>query len=313
MRQKLLLLLLPFLLSACYFNEQVDADKIGVKLNEGRIESCVGPGVYSDGGFFADLKHVNIGTLTFDVQDPSVATKDTQIVGMLVTVQARRKSDCESVTNLLTNWPALTDDGQLQATISATTNEAIKVGVRGMTLEQLLNDRNGLSSAIIAALTEDAGKYSVEIVNVSIKDVDLDDQYEAQLKTNAQYTAKVEEAKRQAELALIEAQRNQQQAVAAAETERITQEQRALTLKAQLDAEKAQTAINIEIAQRAGAEIAAKNAIYLENPQAFELERMRLLQGVLGDKSVVYFVPEGSDLTLFLTQTGTPLVPVGKD
>lgn len=124
------LLILSLILTGCFINDDVATDQSGVIVDGGKIKSCQGPGVYTDLGYFVDLREVSNATLTFEVADPQIATKDSQLVGISVTIQARRNSDCDSLTNLLTNWPALTADDPLIAVISATANEAMKVGTR---------------------------------------------------------------------------------------------------------------------------------------------------------------------------------------
>jgi len=294
-----LLVILASLLAACYWGDDVRTDQVGIKSDGGQLKECLSPGIYSDSGLYTDLIEVPVNTLTFEVADPSVATKDTQIVGITVAVQARRKGDCDSVKNLLTNWTSLLNDDVLIQTISATTNEAIKTGTRALTLEQLLNDRNGLSDAIVAGLEVDTAKYNVEVINVSIKDVKLDPAYEAKLNEKANITADIDIAIR-----------NQDKVKAEQETARIVQEQRAETLAAQLLAEQAQTNVEVEIAAREGKKIDAANTVYKTNEQAFELERIRQLRGLLSATDKVYFVPEGTDLTLFLSGLQGTAVPV---
>lgn len=299
-RLTVLIVLLGLLLAGCYWQDDVARDQYGVQMREGKILTCVGPGIYSDGEWFADLLEISAGTLTFEVNDPEVATQDSQLVGVTVAIQARRKGDCDSLRNLLTSWSTLLDDANLISVVSATANEAMKNGTREFTLEGLLNDRNGLASKIQDALTQDAAKYSVEVVNVSIKNVALDPKYAAQLQEKALLTAQTETELRRQDLI-------KQQAA----NDRLAQDQKTLVLQQQLLAEKAQTAVQVEIARREGQAIAARNEIYLQNLPAYELERLRLLKEVLGDKAVLYFIPQGTDLTLLLNSTGGPtVVPV---
>ena len=293
------LLVLSLILAGCFINDDVATDQTGVVVDGGEIKSCEGPGVYTNWNYFADLREVSNATLTFEVADPEVATQDSQLVGISVTIQARRNNDCESLTNLLTNWPALTADDQLIAVISATANEAMKVGTRQFTLTELLDDRNGLSTAIKEALEADAGKYSTTIVNVSIKNVALDPKYAEVLQQKALLTAQIEAALREQDLI-------KQQAA----NDTLAQEQKTLVLLAQLDTEKAQTAVQVEIATRAGKVVEAANNVYLINPAAFELERLTRLKEVLGDKAVIYFVNEKTDLTLLLSNIAGGVLPV---
>lgn len=295
----ILLSILSLVLAGCFLNDDVKTDQTGVIVDGGKIKSCEGPGVYTDWGYFADLREVSNATLTFEVTDPEVATQDSQLVGISVTIQARRNNDCESLTNLLTNWPALTADDQLIAVISATANEAMKVGTRQFTLTQLLDDRNGLATAIREALEADAEKYSTTIINVSIKNVALDPKYAEVLQQKALLTAQIEAALRQQDLIV-------QQAA----NDKVAQEQKTLVLLAQLETEKAQTAVQVEIATRAGKVVEAANNVYLINPAAFELEKLARLKEVLGDKAVIYFVDENTDLTLLLSNIAGGVLPV---
>jgi hypothetical protein len=188
----------------------------------------------------------------------------------------------------MTNWPLLLRDDNLIATISATAREGIKVGTRAFTLETLLDDRNKLSETITSQLEIDAGKYSAQIINVTIENIALDPAYAAELQGKALYTAQNDKEKRRQDLVRQ-----------TAETDRIDEEQRAEVLVAQLEREKAQTEVNVEIASRKGKEIAATNEVYELNERAFELEKLRLLKDVIGE-GTVWFVPEGTDLTLLL-------------
>jgi uncharacterized membrane protein YqiK len=285
------------LLTGCFLWDQVDSNEVGVIADGGRLERCVPPGVYSDARLFADLKKVSASTVTFSVEDPEVVTKDNQLISLAITIQARRKPDCESVMQLLTNWSAMIDDQHLVSIISATAREGIKIGTRAFNLTELLDDRNGLSTNIMNALYLDASKYSVDIINVTIENIGLDPRYGEQLQEKALLTAKIETELRRQDLIRQEAANRQ-----------LEQEQRNAVLLAQLDAEQAQTNVQVEIASREGKEIAARNEVYLTNDPAYELERLRLIQGILSNKSVVYFVPSGSDLSLLFTQQ--PVLPI---
>ncbi len=288
--------LIAILLSGCYWNEQVNPDQAAVNMDGGEITKCLAPGIHSDGGWYADLVKFSVGTLTFSVEDPEVLTSDNQPVGIKITIQARRTSECEQVKNLLTNWPGLVSDETLVTTVGATAREGIKNGTRGFTLGTLLDDRNGLAQKISDALEEDAVKYSVTIVNVTVENISVDPAYLEQLKLKANYTAQVDAELKRQELI-------KQQAANAS----LEQEQRNQVLAAQLEAEKAQTAVGLEIASRAGKVTAAQNQVYLDNAAAFELERLRLLQGILGDKAAFYFIPQGTNISLFLGLQGQPI------
>jgi hypothetical protein len=293
------LVLMAMSLSGCFLNRQIEPSQIGVWSSGGDIRGCMGPGVQTKWGFFDDLTEISGSTLTFQVTDPEVATRDNQLVKVLITIQARRKTDCESAKALLIKWPALLDDKIFMDTISANASEGIKVGTRAFTLTGLLDDRSGLSSSIKSGLEAVAEEYNAEIVNVTVGDVGLQPDYAAQLNEKALLTAKTDTELKRQELIRQQASNDQ-----------LAQDQRKLVLDKQLTAEQAQTSVNVEIASRAGKETAAKSLVYLQNPQAYELERLARLRDILGDKSVIYFIPAGTDLTMLYNPATNTVVPV---
>jgi regulator of protease activity HflC (stomatin/prohibitin superfamily) len=287
-RLLLLALVLAVFSSACYFNDEVATNQVAVKLDRNEIDKVVGPGVYSDWGFFSDLRELDVDTLTFSVDDPEVLTSDNQSVGVKITIQARRKSDEDSVKNIFTRWNSLTDNEALKNTISATAREGMKNGTRGFTLTQLLDDRTGLADAIRTQLELDAEKYSVEIVNVTIENIGPSAEYMSILSQTANIKAQTDQEIRRQDLI------NQK-----AKNSILEQEKRVEVANAQVVAEQAETSVQVEIATRQGKIIAASNQVYADNPQAYQLRRLELLKEVLGEKTVIYLP---SDVVLNLLQ-----------
>lgn len=297
-----LIVLAVSLLTGCVFGETVGSDQVGAILDGGRIVRTVGPGVEWDFGLYSDLKTYSASTMLFEVNDASVATKDTQLVGVLITVQVRRIGDSNAVTNFLTRWLPLTKDDQLQNTVASTVSQSIKVGTRSMMLEQLLNDRNTMAALIKEDLSSSAAVYSVEVIDVTVKDVALDPAYMAILQQKANLTAQTEAALREQDLI-------KQQASNA----RLQQDQNTVVLQAQLLKEQAQTAVDVEIATREGKKITAANEVYSLNPQALQLELAKVTRDTLSNKSVLYFIPQGTSLSLLLNSMGSDgqkIVPV---
>ena len=284
--------------TGCYFLSNVETNEIGVDLYKNEITKCLPAGNYSKPfSYFAKIKTISLNTLTFSVDDPEVATADNQLVSIAITVQARRKGDCESVRNFFTNWSHLANDEQLTAVITATVREGIKVGTRQFTLTQLLDDRNGLSDAISTQLEMDAGKYSTEVINITIENIGLAPAYADLLQEKALLTAEIERELRRQDLIKQ-----------TASNDILEQEQKQTVLEQQLLAEQAQTAVDIEIASREGKKTAAANQVYLDNPAAYELERLARYGVILGDKSVIYFLESGTNLSLLFGNGG--VVPV---
>jgi hypothetical protein len=82
-------------------------------------------------------------------------------------------------------------------------------------------------------------------------------------------------------------------------------EQKTKQLQDQINQEKAQTVIDQEKARRKNLTLAEENRVYELNPQAYELERLRLLKDVIGDNDKIYFIPEGADINMILSGNGT--------
>lgn len=294
MKKKLTIVLLALavmvLTSGCYFWKSVRTNQVGARVVKNEITECVGSGVYTNVRLFRKLYTYDVATLTFEVEDPEVATQDNQLVGVKITIQARRKADCESNKAFHTNWNHLLNDNTLIQTIDANAREAIKNGTRGFTLMDLLDDRNGMADAILVQLTEDVGKYNVQIVNVTIENVSIAPEYAQVLQDTAKLIAD-EKYQKQRE-SLIEQQ---------ASTDLFEKEQQQLVLAEQLKVEEAQTLVEVEIAERAGEKIQAQQAIYLTNDKAYTLELVSRLGNVFGE-GAFWFVPEGTDLTLLLSE-----------
>lgn len=292
-----LLVLVSMLLTGCYNAAEVEANQVAAQLRSNAIVGVVGPGVYSDGDFYADIVRLDVNTQTFSVEDPEVLTSDNQAIGLKVTIQARRQRDAESVKNILTNWASLADNAVMIETISSTAREGMKNGVRGFTLSSLLDDRNGLASAIQAQLESDAAKYSVEIINVTIENVGPAEAYMAILAEKANLRAETEKELQRQQLITQKANNDILQA-----------EQQTKVELAQVEAEKAKTGVEVEIARREGLKIAAAFQVYIDNPAAYELEKLKRLAAVFGDKTV-YFIPEGTDLTTIFGLNGITAFP----
>ena len=304
LRSLIIGLLMLLLTTGCVLGDEVATNQVGVKLESNKIDEVVGSGVYWYWGWYDDLKVMNVDTLTFSVEDPEVLTKDNQAVSVKITIQARRKNDDESVHNIFTRWSSLTDDTNLINTISATAREGMKVGTRKFTLTQLLDERSddagglGLAGEIRAAITEDAAKYSVELINVTVENIGASPEYMQILSQTANLNAEIEKARREQELINQKASNNV-----------LEQEKRTEVANAQLEAEEAQTNVEVEIAERAGEVIAAANEVYSLNPEAFELERLRLLKEVLGENTI--YLPSDVVLNLLRVEnSNTPVLPL---
>lgn len=300
------LLFLTVLLGACVWNEPVGTSEMAVWIDGGKPGQCVGPGVYTGDilNAYQELHQIRIDTMNFVISDPEVATSNSQLVGVEIGIQVKRKPNCESLVEMLTSYPAIAgDDQQVLNLITPSVLEGMKNGVRGFDLNSLLSDRNGLGSAINNSVAKDVSKFGIEVIAVQVKNVALAPAYAQILQETSNLSA-------QKDLKLREQDVIRQTAANA----QFEQEQKALTLSKQLEAEKKQTEIDVEIAKREGAKTAASQQVYSLNPQAFELEKLRLMAKIFSDKTV-YFLPFGTDINMLMNgfmsgTTPTTAVPI---
>jgi len=154
-----------------------------------------------------------------------------------------------------------------------------------------------LSGAISAGIEADAAKYSTGIVNVTVSNLALAAEYAKLMQDKALLTAEIDLEMRRQDLIRQKAS-----------NDKLEQDQRTTVLAQKLFAEQAQTAVDVEIASREGKKTAAANQVYIDNPAAYQLEQLRMYANIFGSKSVFYFLPEGTDLTMLYGTNG--VIPV---
>lgn len=291
-----LLALLVIFTSGCYCNVPVGENQIGLKLDGGKVVQVVGPGLQSDPlNYYADLRTLNINSINARWEDKSLVSRDMQDLGFTVDLSFARKSDEKSIRN---HWQLYNNeaksDKQLTDTVLARVPQVVKdVTTRHVLAEMLgINEQTGeasdeqgrqlLQTEIKAGLQPQLDAMGVNLLYVGVSNIDPDQTYVDALKTKTQQQVRID--------ALVA-----EQAV----------------LKAQNDKEKQETEVQKTIAARDNEVAAERNKVYATNPQALELEKLRLLKDVIGPASKIYFVPQGADLTLLLSGEGTPnVVPV---
>lgn len=275
--------------TGCIFFDSVGANEVGVVVDAGQYKRVDNSFIFMSAPLEGRLK-ISRTTQTITVEDKSVATKDTQLVEVKVVVQCQRKADEESIRNLVTNWSNIAfDDKQLNTVISGIAAQGIKTGTRTYTLQQLLDDRDGLANAIKEGLKSETDKFSVTCVAVIVSNIDPNPEYIKLLNDKANLQAQQDlEIKRQD---LIKQQGLNEQLKRQADT---------AVLNEELKKQQAQTAVDVEIAAREGKKTAASNQVYVDNPQAFALKQLELFREIMGDKATVYFIPEGTNVYAFL-------------
>lgn len=287
------------LFAGCYVNNGVQANEVGLVMGNGvSVDEVVGSGRYTSLRIFSRLKKMDVSAKTLIWVDPDMWTADKQPVSFKVSVAYARKRDKESVMNM---WEMYNAEAKNDETLSLLVQSRIPRVAKQVTTQMTLNEMLGideiknnetsnkenegreiLQQKMFELLKPELEEFGVDLLDVGVNDIGVDEEYANKLKEKA--VSKVA-----SELA----------------------EQKTKQLNEQIKQEQAQTNVDLEIARRKNLVSEEENKIYQLNSQAFELERLRLLQGVVGDNDKIYFVPQGTDINVILSgSAGTTTVPI---
>ena len=139
--------------------------------------------------------------------------------------------------------------------------------------------RNGAQEFLFSELKGELLEFGVVLDNVTIDTITASDEYVSRLqeKANAQLQVEV--------------------------SQQLTKQK-----QEELNQEKAQTEIDLEIARRNNL-VSQENAkVFEESPEYLELKKLEALAGIIGDNDKLLFVPNGADITLLFGTEG--IVPV---
>lgn len=275
-----------FLLSGCYYNSQVESSEVGLVLPDGvKISEIKGAGRYTSFGYYAELKRIDVSAKTLEWSDPDLVTRDLQPIGLKLQITYARDRD-PNMIQLMWNQYRLqaTDDDALIAMVLGRVPQVAKEITARFTLNELIgtsgNDQGGRSlvaKQLSDLLAPQLSEFGVALLDIGVTNIDPGEAYIKLLQEKANVALQKDIA-----------------------------EQRTAQLGEQLNQEKAQTQIALEIARRENDVVAAQNQVYQQSPQAFELERLNRLAEVLGRNATVYFVKDAQDLNIVLG--GSPAV-----
>ncbi len=228
-----------------YMFEQVNADEVGVQFESGRIKNLVGPGVYSDFGFFVEMKRVSSRAVPFEVRDEELITKDKQRIGLVVSGNIFRPgiADESIIRDLWAKYNSLfTRDEDSQARVIASAKQAMKVCVGDRTFDDSVIGaaRDALRDCIDDELNELAFDFGLNVDNVTVPEVVLSPEVQAGLDRIVQLRLETEQS-RQDELkanAQAAAEQARQEGEIRVQQSRIQEEARQQKLLAELDREK---------------------------------------------------------------------------
>ena len=284
-----MLVLCTTLFCSCYYKNEVDTSEVGVEMADGvSISAVVGPGRYTNMKYYADLAVMDVSTKELTMQIDDVSTSDKQSVSLTVYAEFARKSDEASVRNLWKNYNAAArKDERLTEMVADLLSSPVNKVSTQYTIDEMLGiaesdkNRSTLETDMARLLAASLEPRGVSLVTLQVKNVAVDPQYQAKLQEKSTAAIEIELA-----------------------------EQKAKQLEKQLEQEQAQTEIDLEKARRANLVAEEQAKVYKESEEAYELKRLELLKDMLGDSDKVYFIPEGTDITLFLGNQVDGPVPV---
>ncbi len=275
----MVLVLSMFLFCSCYYKTEIESNEVGLVMDDGvSVTSVVGAGRYTAFSRYADIVSIDVSTKKIVMAIEDVSTSDKQTVGLEVLAEVSRKSDEASVRNLWKNYNAVAKkDEKLTELVQDLLRSPVNKVSTQMTVDEMLGvaesdkTRATMESDIFDLLSPLLSSRGIALTAFQVMNINVDPQYQAKLQEKSTAAIEIELA-----------------------------EQKAKQLEKQLEQEKAQTEIDLEKARRANLVAEEQAKVYQESKEAYELKRLEMLKGMLGESDKVYFIPEGTDITLFL-------------
>lgn len=293
-------ILLTFSSQFFYLFERVEEQEVGVQFESGRIVDVVGPGVYSDFGFYVELRKISSQAIPFNVEDQEIITKDKQRIGLVVSGDIFRPGLAKKDI-LLDRWAEYRniylDDELAQSRVQDLARQAMKVcvGDRNFDDNVVGTARDALRACIDEELSQLADNFGLQIENVVVPNVILSPEVQAALdaivqsrletekaaqdKLRADAQARAEQARQEGEIRVqqsrIQEEARQQTALAQLEQERV------LAQKAVIEAEKANELAQVEAEQQIIQAQKANELLSLQRDKANELARVEAEQKII--------------------------------
>ncbi|MBA3533963.1 MAG: SPFH domain-containing protein [Ardenticatenales bacterium] len=290
MARTLLLLLTLFTLSGCYFTD-VESSQIGIETNRGEVSDIKQAGGHQNLNPFSELSKIDVSAKTLEWSDPDLVTADKQPIGVTIAVTYARKRDRDSILLMWNQYrgEAISDDLLMQQVNNRIPSVAKTVTAR-YTLDELLGTAQGEEASGRSVIQQDLSeRFGPELEEFGVQLLDI------RVSNFAPEQSYLDLLREKANVGL----------------EREIATQRTLQLQEQLKQEEAQTEIELERARRQNEVNQELSRVYDTSDRYFELERLRLLQGVVGDNDKIYFVPPGTDLTLILGGQNGQIIDTG--
>lgn len=281
--------LLSFSSQFFYFFERVEEQEVGVQFESGSIKGVVGPGVYSDFGFFVELRRVSSAAIPFEVADQEIITKDKQRIGVRVSGDIFRPNlaQGEIIRTLWAQYKDIyLDDNLARTRVERLTQQAMKVCVGDRNFDDNIigTARDELRACIDTELSDLAANFGLGIENVVVPEVILSPEVQAALDAIVQSRLETEKAaqdKLRAQ-AQADAEQTRQEGEIRIEQSRLQEQTKQQIRLAQLEQEKTLAQKAVIEAERSNelARVEAERAI-IEAERLNELTRVEAEQKII--------------------------------
>lgn len=261
-----LLGMVMFASQACIWGAGVGDDEVGIITKGGRVSEVVGPSiVWRTFDYYAEINKVNVGVQTFTFEDNSIYTQDKQTVGATIGISVRRKAD-EAETMFKNYRVAALNDAELQRLVNDRMSRIVKSAFSARSIdsitgtdEQVKGSRDLLADEIKEKLAAEVADFNVIVIDVGVNNVDPSEAYQEAMNNRTKAEARAELAKAEKAAKILE-----------------------------LDAEKAETEKELEVARRDNLVAQEKGKAYEKNPILLQLELARInADAIKGAKLVV--------------------------
>jgi hypothetical protein len=191
-----------------WYFEVIENDQVGVKIEAGKIQGVLQPGIAYDFGLFVDLIKITTSAVAITVDDPELITIDKQRIGLEVTADVFRPREADIVTSNYSRYRNIyLNDESLQQRMTAFTLQAMKVCVGDKKFDEAVigSGRDDLRACIDDELSGLAEPLGLEVRNVAVPQISISPEVQAGLDAIVQSRLATEKAKQDAEKAKQEA------------------------------------------------------------------------------------------------------------
>jgi len=190
-----------------WYFEVIENDQVGVKIEAGKIQGVLQPGIAYDFGLFVDLVKITTSAVAITVDDPELITIDKQRIGLEVTADVFRPREADIVISNYSRYRNIyLNDESLQQRMTAFTLQAMKVCVGDKKFDEAVigSGRDDLRECIDNELSSLADPLGLEVRNVAVPQIKISPEVQAGLDAIVQSRLATEKAKQDAEKAIQE-------------------------------------------------------------------------------------------------------------